>query len=63
MNDVGVHHHYFYKPKEDLAPPLDRLVEKAVVAHKLVHLVNTQHVLVVVLDSLGLLGCRSRWPE
>ena len=62
VDDVGVDHHYFQEP-EDLAPPLDRLVKEAVVAHELVHLVYTEHVLIVVQNGLGFLGCRPCWPE
>ena len=63
VDDVGVHHHHFHRPEEHFAPPLDRLVEEAVVADELIHLFNTQHMLIVVEDGLGLLGCCSRWPE
>ena len=63
VDDVGVHHHHFQEPEEDFAPLLDGLVEEAVIADKLVHLVNAKHVLVIVENSLCLLGCCSCWPK
>ena len=33
---VGVHHHHFQQPEEDLTPPLDGLVKEAVIADELV---------------------------
>ena len=49
-------------PKEHLSPPLDA-VKKAVVAGKLIQLVNTKHVLIVVIDDywLQLHLSRSTW--
>ena len=47
VDDVRVDHHHFQEPEEDLAPPLDELVEEAVIADKLVHLVDAKHILVM----------------
>ena len=53
-NNVRVHDSVLKHPKEHLSPPLDALVKKAVVAGKLIQLVNTKHVLIVVVDDYWL---------
>ena len=53
VNYVGVDDHHLQQP-EDLAPPLHRLVEEAVVSHELIQFVYPQHELVVVGNNRGL---------
>ena len=54
VNNVWVHDSDLKHPKEHLSPPIDALVKKAVVAGKLIQLVNTKHVLIVVIDDYWL---------
>ena len=48
VKDVGIHCGNLQYPEEHLAPPLDGLVQEAIVTHHLVKFVDSKHVLVIV---------------
>ena len=58
---VRIHHHYFHNPKKIwiyfIYECKKKFMEKTIIANKLVHLVNTQHVLIVVNHNYWLLCC------
>jgi len=50
VKNMGIVHHHFQHPKENLPPPLDGFPSKCIVGGHLVPPIDTSQMLIVVVD-------------